>query len=157
MDPVSATGEWTGLELTAHQRRALTHPHQALTAARSPHGGRPAVVAYLHLELVAPVAKEHLGAGRLGVAKCVRQRFLDDPVGGQIDARGKQRRLSLSADHHLQTARAHGLGQLVDPLEPWLRRGPLGFLVRPYRAQQPPSSPRASRPVCSIERIAALA
>ena len=101
-------------------------------------GGGPAVVAHLDLELVASVAQDHLDPGGASVAKRVRQRLLDDAVGGEVHARRQRRRLSLVADHDLEAAGAHGLGQLVDALEPRLRRGRVGALGRPHRAQQPP-------------------
>ena len=45
----------------------------------------PAVVAYLDLQLVGPVTDGHVRVAGMCVLECVRQAFLDDAIGGEVD------------------------------------------------------------------------
>ena len=57
--------------------------------------GTCAVVAHLELYFVGPVAHDHVGFGRAGVSERVRQAFLNDAVGGEVDPSWERIRLAV--------------------------------------------------------------
>src|SRR5689334_1332032 len=92
VDREPAALPWSDLDVAAEDRDPLAHPDQTVAAVVGlPYGrvgGRTAsVVDDLDVDTVLGVADADVGARRPGVLERVRQRFLDDAVDGQIDAR----------------------------------------------------------------------
>src|SRR5207237_6742494 len=71
-----------------------------------------AVVAHGQLDLPVAVADEHLGVLRARVLERVRESFLDEPVGGEVDARRELLRIALDP----QVDGKPGLARVLDEL-----------------------------------------
>ena len=88
-DGIAVAGLWACLQCAAVERDPFTHADQAATAAlitpRRLRNGL-ALVEYLELEGGLGVADHEADGSGLAVTECVGQRFLDDSVGGEVDA-----------------------------------------------------------------------
>ena len=72
-------GHLASVDLDAFANTDKTVPEAvALRAAR-------AVVPYLDLQLVRPIANGHVRVAGMRVLQCVRQAFLHDAIGGEVD------------------------------------------------------------------------
>src|SRR5262249_27664972 len=85
-------------ERAPDDRDSLLHADESVAAARLPVDIPLAVILHLELELVGRPADGHPRAGRARVLESVRQRLLDDAVGGEIDTGGEL----LSLAHYRQ-------------------------------------------------------
>ena len=81
--PPSAGPEREG---AAGERCAFAHSHQSVALDRLTVGCARAVVPDPQVECLVAIGDLDVDVCARGVASCVRQRLLDDPVGGQIDA-----------------------------------------------------------------------
>src|SRR5207247_793531 len=72
------------LRPAAEQADALLHPDQAVAGCAD--ASADAVVLDLELDPVRSSADDDLRSGGVRVLERVRQRLLDDPVGGEVDA-----------------------------------------------------------------------
>ena len=123
------------VERPAVERDALAHPDEPVPAiAVMARGGPAAVVADLDLHRACLVAHEHASPRPAGVLGRVRQRLLDDPVGGKIDAGRERDRLALHAQLDAQAAVAGAVGERLHRGEAGLRRVRLAVGAAPARA-----------------------
>src|SRR6478735_598175 len=101
------------LERTAAQRDAFAHPCETVSR---PVGRRlrVAVVRDLELELVLAPPQRHPRLRRACVLERVRERLLDEPVGGEVDARRQLPRLALDVELDLEARLTHGSDQDVE-------------------------------------------
>ena len=109
-----------------------------------------AVVRDLELQLLLAPAQRHPRLGRAGVLEGVRQRFLHEPVGRQIDAGRQLALVALDLELDVEARLAHRSDQDVDRPQRWLRREDSGIV--PCSRRRPTSrriSVSASRPVAS--------
>jgi hypothetical protein len=64
----------------------------------------------------------HRGSCIAGVLERIGQRLLDDAVGGQLDTERQGALLALDVEAHRETGVVHGRDELLELVEPWLRR-----------------------------------
>ena len=133
-DGVAAAEPGTDLDPSAGQRRPLAHPDQAASGAVAVRGrlrAAPAgaVVEDLDPELVGLLREVDHGPGTVRVAERVRQRLLDDPVGGHVDARRERSPVA-------GRSRARRAGRRSQPARPARRAGPRRAAAR----ARPPSA-----------------
>src|SRR5438128_2144945 len=134
---IAALGPRACLELAAVHGDPLAHADEAVSAlvAVAPTG---AVVHDRQLDVAVAVADEHLGVRRARVLERVREPFLDEPVGGQVDTGGKRYRLSLDAQLHREPGLARLHDQALELLEGRLRGERGRLLGPPEDADHPP-------------------
>ena len=125
----------TGRHLAAVDLDALADADEPVAEAVAL-GGADAVVAHLELELGRLVADGHVGLARAGVLERVRQGFLHDPVGGEIDSRRQRHRRSLHVHPHGQARSADLVGERVETVEAGLRGELEVVAVAAHRAEQ---------------------
>ena len=80
-----------------------------------------AVVAYLDLQLVLPIADGHVGVAGARVLESVRQAFLNDAIGRKVDPSRKRDRLAVHVQLDGQTGAADFLQQRVEAVQAGLR------------------------------------
>ena len=97
-----------GGELTGQRAGALAHPVDAVPT-RGVRAGSGPVVADPDEQPRRFVRQRQPHGARLGVAEHVGQRFLDDPVGGQVDRGGQRPRVAVDVQLDPQ---AGGLGRV---------------------------------------------
>ena len=149
VDAEAALGQRPGLERAAEHRRALAHPGDAAAAAVRGRRASPPRPSSRTSSSSTPGARAHghLGAARARVAQRVRERLLDDPVGGQVDPRGQRGRVAGALARHrdLEPGGAQRLGELAEPVEPRLRVRRLAVGVRAARRRAAGAARRAPR------------
>jgi ABC-2 type transport system ATP-binding protein len=127
LDREPAARRGTDSQRPADHGHPLVHPDEAVPVARAAARSRP-VVAHRHAHR--PLAIGHLdrdrGAAR--VAARVGQRFLHDPIGGQLDARWERHRVAVNGQADAHAAAAGALDELRHPVEAGLGRA-VGFAV----------------------------
>src|SRR5450756_2253795 len=119
------------LELSPEGGDSLAHAHEAAAFAGDAGGDPAAAVDDLDRERVVLVTYSHGRARLAGVLERVGQRFLDDAVGGEIEAGRQRARVSLHAQGDGQPGLADLLAQ---PLQLAEARGgvePRGILRAP--------------------------
>ena len=79
------------------------------------------VVANLDLQLVRPIAHDHVRVARVRVLERVRQAFLDDPIRGEVDPAWKRERLPVDVQLDGQPGAADLVQQRVEAVEAGLR------------------------------------
>ena len=139
MERVPAAGPRSGLELAAVDGDALAHPDETVAAAlRLPVGEpRPSSLTTSSTPS-SPVADDHLGPGGVRVLHRVRQAFLDEAVGGEVDAGRQLGRVALDLDVDREAGLARLLDEPVEVLEARLRRE-RGRLLRPAEDADEPA------------------
>ena len=155
-----------GLEVAGVQRHPLAHPDQAAPAAGAladVAAPRAALVGDLDVDGARLVRDAHPGTGAAGVLERVGERLLDDPVGGQLDARIDWWTLALHRQLDREAGGAHLLDQATETLEAGhrlARRVVGGRVLRvAWRAQDPEHPAHvgqrlAAGPVDGLERRA---
>ncbi|MDP9136066.1 MAG: hypothetical protein M3N56_14705 [Actinomycetota bacterium] len=109
--------------MAAEERRALAHPDESLAVVAGVRRRRAAaVVGDLKFELGCAVADDDASARRAGVLERVGERLLDDPVGGQVDARSQRDGLALEPQLDRQPGAGHLLGENVEVAQARQRR-----------------------------------
>src|SRR5919106_1468424 len=97
----AATGSIPCFERPAEERDSLPDAEQPMTRRRR--GRALAIVDDLDLDEALAVADPDAGTRGAGMAQDVRQRLLDDPVRGQLDARREPGGLAFDADFDGET------------------------------------------------------
>src|SRR6266516_4383846 len=123
-DGVAVARLWARLQRAAVDCDAFTHADQAPTAALvGVVVGRknPALVEDLELERGIRVADEDAGGSRLAVSECVGQCFLDDAVGGEVDAGWEWSGGAVDCEVDRQAGVSDTVDELFDLSEAWLR------------------------------------
>ena len=128
-DPEAAGRARSGLDGTADGGGALSHPGEPVAAAVPRDDGLAAAgVGHVDAHLVVLVAQGNRGGGRAGVPDGVGQRFLDDPVGGQVH-RGRQRhRVAGHGERRLQARPAGSRDEVLEPGGARCRLGRVGVV-----------------------------
>jgi hypothetical protein len=111
----------TRVDRASHQRHALPQAREPVASAAVA-GLRAAVVRDLELERVLLPPDGDPGASRACVAERVRQRLLDDPIRGEVDARRQLPRLAFDLELHRKASLANGPDEHVDGAHRGLRR-----------------------------------
>ena len=83
--------------------------------------GAPAVVRDLELERARAEPDGDFGGRRTGVLDDVRERFLHDPICGEVDAGREMHGLALDAQLDRQARGAHLIDERRERIEPGLR------------------------------------
>ena len=65
-----------------------------------------AVVPYLNLQLVRPVTNDHVRVAGMRVLECVRQAFLDDAIGGEVNPSREREGLAVHMEFDGQSGTA---------------------------------------------------
>src|SRR5262249_62106916 len=100
----AAPGAWTRGQAAAVDRRPLAHTDQAVPAAASVWSGvRRPVVDDLEVDSVPAERDPNRDACRRRVLERVRERLLDDAVGGEVDPGGQCSALAGDLDVDLET------------------------------------------------------
>src|SRR5207237_513221 len=135
--PVATACAGPGLELTTVDRNPLAHADEAVSTLVAV-SSAAAVVAHRQLDLPVAVADEHLGVLRARVLERVRESFLDEPVGGEVDAGRKLLRIALDPQVDGEPGLARVLDELVEVGEARLRSKRGRLLGAPQHADHPP-------------------
>src|SRR5579884_1520162 len=114
--------------------------------------GASTVVADLEQERVGSVVERDRGAGGAGVADCVRERFLDDPVGGEIACSVEAPALSVDDEGRLEPGLA-GSGEEGVEVNRVETGGRLGRLRLVRLAQEVEDRAQLAQPLlaCALE------
>src|SRR3954449_3876598 len=109
----------TGRDLPAQRRHAFAHARDAVAAVRQVARGAPPVAADIDEQVAVRVLQQYVGrhAGP-GVTGDVRERLLDDPERGQVDARGQRTRLAGRPQAHGDAGHAGAGEQVVQASQP---------------------------------------
>ena len=118
-------------QIAAEQRYAFAHADQAAALRRAVggvYGPRP-IIADLQIERPFGKPDQHTGVRGAGVLHAVGQRFLHNPIGGNVERLGQLLHRAFDAQRHRQTGGAAAVGQALDLREARLRRTFLTQLV----------------------------
>ena len=117
----STTRERTRRDVAAEEGDTLADAGQAVATVAVGGDGRVAVVADGDVDGAFAVAHDNRGARAGSMLDDVRERLLDDAIGGQIDARREDPLSAFDRDVDNETRAANGRHESVEPLEPRLR------------------------------------
>jgi len=107
-------------ECAVVERDALAHSNEAVPALACSGNGSRAIVDDFDLECGGGVAKRHVGARRAAVLARVRQRFLHDPVRGEVEPGRQRPRFAVDAQLDLQARSARLREQWIELGDAWL-------------------------------------
>ena len=108
-------------EGAAGERCAFAHSQQSVALDRLTVERAWAVVPDAQVERLVAVGDLDVDVCARGVASCVRQRLLDDAVGGQIDTQGQAGDLALPDQADVRSGRLRLVDQVVELAESGLR------------------------------------
>ena len=143
--------------LTAVDLDALADAHEPVPLAVARRAALT-VVADLDLQLVRPIAHDHVCVAGVRVLERVGQAFLNDPIGGEVDPAWKRERLPVDVQLDGQPGAADLVQQCVEAVEAGLRHE-LHFLpFASHRGQEAShlGERRAAGPLHAPERFAVL-
>ena len=116
------------------------------------------VVADFDLQLVRPIADDHVCVAGLRVLERVGQALLDDPIGRELDATWQRERLTVDVQLDGKPGAADLVQQCVEAVEAGLRRELHLVPVASHRGQEAAhlGERGAAGPLYAPERIAVL-
>ena len=125
-------------ERAARERGAFPHAHQPVARDRLSAGRTRAEVPDAHAERLVAVQQVDLDVRTRSVAPGIRQRLLDDPVRGQVDAQREPPDIPAPRDADIGSRRPRLVDQIVEVAEPGLGR-PVGLAAGVFakHAEQP--------------------
>jgi hypothetical protein len=110
-DRVASVPARAGVQLAAEQVDPFPHPGQPVTGLVGGGGWGLAIIGDVKSESVGVVVDDNARPRRSGVFEGVRERLLDDAVGGQVEAGGQRPRPALHPDLDFDAGVLHGLGE----------------------------------------------